>query len=67
MASTRAKTKAVVGTIAYLVWSLFAYIDPEVRADYLKFHIGIVIGVVGLILRDMPQTPTPPPPKKELL
>lgn len=57
MASTRAKTKAAVGVIGYLVWALFAYFDPSTRPDFLKFNIGCVVGVVGLILRDMPHIP----------
>ncbi len=66
MASTRTKTKAAVGVVAYLVWSLFAYIDPGVRADYLKFHITVVLGIAGLLLRDLPPPPPPPhPPRKE--
>lgn len=66
MASTRSKTKAAVGIVAYLVWSLFAWHDPDVRPDYLKFHIGIVVGVVALVLRDMPHIQPPPrSPRKE--
>jgi len=62
MASTRAKTKAAVGLVGYLVWALFAYIDPVTNGpDFLKFNIGCVVGVVGLILRDMPHTPSQPP------
>lgn len=57
MASTRAKTKGAVGVIGYAVWALFAYVDPGARADFLKFNIGCVVGVVGLILRDMPHVP----------
>lgn len=66
MSSTRAKTKAGIGLVGYLVWALFAYLDPTARADFLKFNIGCVVGVVGLILRDMPHTPSPtaPPPKE---
>jgi hypothetical protein len=61
VSSTRAKAKAGVGLVGYLVWALFAYIDPTARADFLKFNIGCVVGVVGLILRDMPHTPSQPP------
>lgn len=63
MASTRTKTQAAIGIVAYLVWSVFAFVDPTVRPDYLKFHIGTVLGVVGLILRDMPPKQHPPTPK----
>lgn len=63
MSSTRAKTKAGVGVVGYLVWALFAYIDPAARPDFLKFNIGCVVGVVGLILRDMPHTTASQPPK----
>lgn len=67
MASTRAKTKAAVGIIGYVVWALFVWYDPkENGSDFLKFNIGCVVGVVGLILRDMPHVQPPPrPPRKE--
>lgn len=65
MASTRTKTQAVIGILAYLVWALFAFIDPTVRPDFLKFHVATVIGVVGLILRDMPPKHHLPPPKDQ--
>lgn len=61
MASTRAKTKAAVGIIAYIVWFGFVFYDPvENGPDFLKFNIGCVVGVVGLVLRDMPHVQPPP-------
>lgn len=60
MASTRAKTKAVVGIVAYVVWFGFVLYDPKTNGpDFLKFNIGCVVGVVGLVLRDMPHVPPP--------
>lgn len=44
----------LMGVVGYGVWSFMAYQDPSLRADFLKFNIGIVVGIVGLVLRDLP-------------
>lgn len=61
MASTRAKTKAAVGVVAYLVWALFAYHDLyNAREKFYEFHITVVLGIAGLLLRDLPPPVQPP-------
>lgn len=42
-----------------------AYFDPSLRPDYLKFIVGIVVGIAGLVLREMPTQPLPPPEKND--
>lgn len=58
--SPRLIIQLVIGVVAFCIWSAIAYFDPSARADYLKFIISVVVGLVALILRDMPV----PPPKE---
>ena len=43
-----------IGTVAFIVWSLFAYYDPTARGAYLTFVISVVTTLSALVLRDMP-------------
>ncbi|MDP2026465.1 hypothetical protein [Sulfuriferula sp.] len=61
----KTKTLIAMGVTAFLIWSGMAYFDPTLRPDYLKFIIGIVVGIAGLVLREMPTQPLPHPPEKK--
>jgi len=59
---------SLLGGLGFAIWSAMAFFDSSMRADYAKFVISIVVGVVSLALRDMQppgageaQTPTTPP------
>ena len=52
--------KTLIGITGYAVWALFAYTDPSQRPDFLRFNIAMVMGTIGLVLRDM-QTTKPLP------
>jgi hypothetical protein len=54
--------KIVIGVTGYAVWALMAYNDPAQRPDFLKFNIAMAVGTIGLVVRDMQQSP----PTKEL-
>lgn len=45
--------KIVIGVVGYCMWAIFAYYDPALRPDFLKFNIAMVMGTIGLALRDM--------------
>lgn len=49
----------VLGIVGFIIWSVMAYFDGAMRADYAKFVISIVVGIVALAMRDM-QPPAPP-------
>lgn len=54
----------VVGAVSYSAWGVFAFFDPSVRPDFLHFNVGIAMGVIGLVLRDMqPAGAAGAPPK----
>lgn len=55
----------LMGITGFAIWTFMAWQDSSLRADYLKFIIGIVVGVVGLVLRDLPTQPPPPPPTEK--
>lgn len=61
----KTKTLIAMGVTAFSIWSGMVYFDPSLRADYLKFIIGIVVGIAGLVLREMPTQPSTPPAEKE--
>ena len=48
-----------IGLAGYLVWAAMAYADPTQRADFLHFNIGMAVGTIGLVLRDMQPPPAP--------
>jgi hypothetical protein len=54
-----------LGSVGFIVWSALAWLDPSMRADYLTFVKTVVVGVVGLALREMQtsadQSPKDPP------
>lgn len=54
-----------IGLLGYGVWAFMAYCDPAQRSDFLHFNIGMAVGTIGLVLRDMQQptvsTPIPSP------
>lgn len=49
----------VIGVVFFCIWSAMAYYDASLRGDYSKFIISVVVGLVALILRDMPNNPPP--------
>jgi hypothetical protein len=53
----------LIGMLGYGVWAAMAYADPTLRTDFLKFNIGMAVGTIGLVLRDMnaPAAPVVPP------
>jgi hypothetical protein len=52
----------LIGLAGYLAWAIMAYLDPAQRADFLHFNIGMAVGTIGLVLRDMqPAAPVTPP------
>ncbi len=56
----------VIGVVGYSVWAVMAYLDPAVRVNFLNFNIVMTTGTIGLVLRDMPTTPTNPAPPTQL-
>jgi hypothetical protein len=50
----------LIGTTGYIVWGVFAYIDPMQRVAFLNTNIAMALGTIGLVLRDMP--PSQPAP-----
>lgn len=57
----------LIGALGYGVWAAMAYCDPTLRTDFLKFNIGMAVGTIGLVLRDMnaPAAPAVPPSTPE--
>jgi hypothetical protein len=53
-------TLAVMGGVAFIIWSVMAFYDASLRSDYLKFIVSVVLGTGGLALRDMPNQPIQP-------
>lgn len=48
-----------IGVIGYIAWAVMAAVDPTVRPDFLRFNIGMAVGTIGLVLRDMKPSSTP--------
>ncbi len=61
MMNFKLKIQVAIGLAGYLVWALMAFFDPALRPDFLKFNIGMAVGTIGLVLRDMQQAVQPPP------
>jgi hypothetical protein len=55
--TTQLVIKILIGLVGYTVWALFAWDDPALRPDFLNFNIAMVMGTIGLVLRDMPTRP----------
>ena len=64
--SGKAITLTIIGSIAFLIWSVMVYYDPSLRPDYLKLIVLTVTTIVTIVLRDLPQPPPPPPSTPEL-
>jgi hypothetical protein len=50
----------LIGALGYCVWAAMAYFDPTLHPDFLKFNIGMAVGTIGLVLRDMNAPAAPP-------
>lgn len=62
MTKTKFYLLLAVGVIGFAVWAAMAFQDPALRPDLLTFVKATVIGLVGLVLRDMPPPSTPTAP-----
>lgn len=67
--STRQWILLFIGLGSFLIWSGMAYFDNSLRGDYVKYIISVVVGVTGLVLRDMPSSSnsSPPPPSTAII
>lgn len=72
--SNKLKLQIAAGSLAFVIWTISAYVDSSLRAAYVAFVISVVTGISTIILRDMPteQKPADQPsaidsPTKELL
>jgi hypothetical protein len=54
-----------IGATGYIAWAIMAFLDPTLRPDFLRFNIGMAVGTIGLVLRDMgTSSPAAPTDKK---
>lgn len=65
--NTKLIFQTIVGATGYITWAIMAYLDPSQRADFLHFNVGMAVGTIGLVLRDMRASvdPVPVAPAKE--
>jgi hypothetical protein len=50
-----------IGITGYVMWAVMAYFDPTLRPDFLKINVTMVLGTIGLVLRDMQGASLSPP------
>ena len=62
MTKTKFYLLLAIGLIASVVWIFMAFQDPSLRPELLTYVKAAVVGVVGLVLRDMPPPSTPTAP-----
>lgn len=60
--NTKLIFQTVIGATGYIAWAVMAYLDPTLRADFLKFNIAMAVGTIGLVLRDMRASADSTPP-----
>lgn len=59
MTKTKFLLLLAIGIVAAAVWLVMAFQEPALRPELLTYVKAAVIGIVGLVLRDMPP-PSPP-------
>lgn len=59
MTKTKFYLLLVVGFVAFTGWAVMAGQDPTLRPDLLTLLKSTVVGLIALVLRDMPP-PSPP-------
>lgn len=62
MSKTKFYLLLAIGFIAFAGWAVMAAQDPALRPDLLTFLKATVLGLAGLVLRDMPPPSTPTAP-----
>lgn len=62
MTKTKFYLLLVIGFIAFAGWAVMAAQDPALRPDLLMFLKATVLGLAGLVLRDMPPPSAPTAP-----
>jgi len=55
----KAWIQIAIGVTGYSVWACMAIFDPSIRPTFLTFNIGMAVGTIGLVLRDMNAAPGP--------
>jgi hypothetical protein len=62
MTKTKFYLLLFVGVVAFVGWAVMAAQDPALRPDLLTLLKSTVVGLVALVLRDMPPPSTPTAP-----
>jgi hypothetical protein len=55
--------QAVMGFIAFGIWTFLVYTDPSLKTAYTAFVVSVVTTLAALVLRDMPTEQKPAEPK----
>lgn len=62
MTKTKFYLMLFVGIVTFAVWAVMAAQDASLRPDLLSLCKGTVVGLIALVLRDMPPPSAPTAP-----